>query len=717
MRDLLAWALATEIVGLAVLPLLRSYFGNRRDAALLARPVGLALVAYAGWVLSLVTSLGFSRLTLLVALAGAGAASLTLRRRSAPDSPARAPWWGDEEKLGALLFWGAAGVFLLIRAAGPAILGAEKFMDLAFLNSLARYPGMPPADPWMAGKTINYYYWGYLLVAAQAKLSGVAPLTAYNLAVASFAGFSFVAAACLGLRLSRGNLGVGLGAGFGAVFAGNLAGALDAWNAPFARDFDYWRASRVIGPENFKTINEFPFFTFFHADLHPHLLAFPFFLAAFVLAHRWLEMGREPQSLWRRSACAVLVALVAGTARAASLWNMPAMAILLVVCGTFSATAGERVPGPRQAAGGAIRGLAALLVSLLLFYPYTASFQLENKGLGRTTMFSGLLEFLGVWGILFAVCAAGLWPRGDVSDESHRRRRDFALALATAASLAAGLLLHMPAMAIVLLLALLTARSAWRSLRAPEGDAAGVFAAFLLLLGLGMIGGCELVYFPDSYGTDLQRMNTIFKFYHQAWPLVAVSAAVFAGRAWQPGRRRQPALRALLTFCAVLALMWPINAAASRLRQKDGPLSLDARGPLARRNAGDAAAVDWMIQHAPRGSVVLEASGDPYSEFARIASHTGVPTVLGWGNHEGLWRGNDPEVGRRLEQIKRFYTSRDPRVGWDTIQKYRVTHVVVGDMERQVYPGADSVGDFPFLAPVFRSGNTTVYAVAVAKTP
>ena len=83
---------------------------------------------------------------------------------------------------------------------------------------------MPPADPWMAGKTINYYYWGYLLAAAQAKLSGVARrMVAYNFAVATFAGFSFVAAACLGFRLSKGRLGVGIAAAAATVFAGNLA--------------------------------------------------------------------------------------------------------------------------------------------------------------------------------------------------------------------------------------------------------------------------------------------------------------------------------------------------------------------------------------------------------------------------------------------------------------------------------------------------------------
>jgi YYY domain-containing protein len=714
LRDILAWALATELMGLAVLPLLRGFFANRRDAALLSRPVGLAVVAYVAWGLSLLTSLGFQRITMLVALGLVAAAALAVRRRAAPESPARAPWWGDEEKLGALLFWGPAAVFLLIRAAGPAILGAEKFMDLAFLNSLARFPGMPPADPWMAGKTINYYYWGYLLAAAQAKLAGVAPLVAYNLAIATFAASSFAAAACLGLRLSRGRLRVGLAAGFGAVFAGNLTGAFDAWSAPFAADFDYWHASRVIGAESFKTINEFPFFTFFHADLHPHLLAFPFFIAAFAVAHRWVEDG-APRA-FRAWPGMLLVALVAGTARAANFWNLPAMAILLVVGGVFGATRGARLPTARQALLGAGLGFVVFVVSLVLFYPYTASFALAERGLGATTMFSEIPEFLGVWGILLAVALLGLWPRPSDDSERAKRGRDLGLAVAAAVSLICGFALHRPALTIVLFLGLLALRSAWKSLRAPEDDAEGVFAAFLVLLALGMIGGCEFVYFKDTYGQDLQRMNTIFKFYHQAWPLLAIGALVFVGLAWEVRAGRRIGLGAALAVLALLAVMWPVNVVVWRFRQKDGPLSLDAHGPLVQRNPGDAAVIDWLIQNAKVGSVLLEASGDPYSEFARISSHTGIPTVLGWGNHEGLWRATvaaeDPEVAARLAQIKLFYTTPDPRVASETLQRYHVTHVILGDMERRTYGSNPATGQFPFLFPVFQSGGTTVYAVA-----
>jgi len=163
-----------EILGLAVLPTMRAFFGNRRDAALLSRPVGLALTGWLAWALSLALPFGFSRGTIALAVAALAGISVAARRRSVA-VPA-GPFWGAEENRGALFFWIPTAVFLIVRAAVPEILGAEKFMDLAFFTSLDRNPGMPPLDPWMAGRTINYYYWGYLLVATVAKagaLSGM----------------------------------------------------------------------------------------------------------------------------------------------------------------------------------------------------------------------------------------------------------------------------------------------------------------------------------------------------------------------------------------------------------------------------------------------------------------------------------------------------------------------------------------------------------------
>ena len=718
------WVLTVEVLGLACLPLLRAFFANRRDAALLSRPIGLALVAYLAWALSLSKGLGFGRGTLLLALALIGLASFFVGRSARRADRTPEPYWGPEEKRAALFFWAPAAVFLLIRAAVPEVLGAEKFMDLAFLNSLTRSGAMPPADPWMSGHSINYYYWGYLLAAALAKLSAVPTFVSYNMAVATFGGYSFVAAACLALRLSGGRFAAGLWAGIGAVFAGNLTGAFDAWHAPFARDFDYWHASRVIASG--KTINEFPFFTFFHADLHPHLLAFPYSIAVFAAAHRFLEIppasaaspwkaADTPRRWGRAFAPALLVALLAGTARAANNWTLPAMAILLVFAGVFRATQGRRLPAFGDALWGALVGAGILLLSLVLWLPYSRSYELPIKGLGRATMTSDLIEFLGVWGIFFvAGYAALLSAAATGKEEGSRRRSDLLAAGLVFACLLAGFVSRTPALVVILPLALLALRVAANALRAPEGRPEDLFAAFLLVLALAMIAGCEFIYFKDNYGDALQRMNTIFKFYHQAWPLLAVAVAVFGERAWRERAESGGFSRPVLAAALFLSLFYPAEAAASRLRQHEGAVSLDLRSALARRSPGDAEAIDWLLRHAPGDAVVLEATGDPYSEFARISSHTGIPTVLGWANHEGLWRSNDAEIARRANDIRAIYAASDPKTAASLLESYRVTYVVVGDLERRAYPQAGGASSLAFLQPVF-PGQTAIYKVTAAR--
>ena len=708
MLDILKWVLAVEVLGLAVAPALRGFFGNRRDAALLSRPVGLLLAGWLAWTLSLATPLGFSRGTIVLAVLLLAGISVLVRRRAGPGD---GPFWGVEENRAALFFWVPAAVFLLVRAAAPEILGAEKFMDLAFLNSLTRGSGMPPLDPWMSEKSINYYYWGYLLAATIAKAAGVSTCVAYNLAIATFAGYSFAAAACLGFRLTRGGTAAAIGAGFVSVFAGNVTGAFDAWAHPFARDFDYWHASRVIGSGD--TINEFPFFTFFHADLHPHLVAFPFFLAAFAMADRWIEAG-TPESLagkgfLARVAPSVLVALVAAAAIAANPWNAPAVASLLVFAGVARTTRGEGLPSAGAALRGALTGACAVVGSLVVILLYLRSFHLPDSGIGKTHAVSGIPEFLGVWGILFAVAAAGLLLGFREETEEGRRRRDFGLAVAGFLSVILAFAKKAPALAPLLFLAYLAGRAAWRSLR-RDRDREGLFASFLCLLALGMIAGCELVYLKDNYGDQLHRMNTVFKFYHQAWPLLGIGAVVFAHRAWRATKPPRRVLATVLVTATFAALLYPTTAIVSRLRQGDGSFSFDARKALARRNPADLEAIAWLEKNAPPGSVLLEATGNPYTEYARISSHTGIPTVLGWANHEGLWRSNSPEVVARIEEVRGFYSATDPAVARAILDKHHVNLVILGDLERSTYPNAPQIAAFPFLRSAV-PGNTIVFQV------
>ena len=73
---------------------------------------------------------------------------------------------------GELVFLAAYGVWLTIVAQSPAIANTEKPMDFAFLNAIVQADTFPPEDPWLAGHSISYYYFGHLMVGVSDQADG-----------------------------------------------------------------------------------------------------------------------------------------------------------------------------------------------------------------------------------------------------------------------------------------------------------------------------------------------------------------------------------------------------------------------------------------------------------------------------------------------------------------------------------------------------------------
>jgi uncharacterized membrane protein len=136
---------------------------------------------YPAWLLASIRIVPFSGLvaTVIVIAAAALGWSLAIRRRHADRAWLRSLVLVELVSL--LLF----AAYLWLRGYTPQILGTEKPMDIAFLASSTRAMTIPPPDPWFAGEPINYYYLGYLLHGTVARLSGVAPETGFNLALAT----------------------------------------------------------------------------------------------------------------------------------------------------------------------------------------------------------------------------------------------------------------------------------------------------------------------------------------------------------------------------------------------------------------------------------------------------------------------------------------------------------------------------------------------------
>jgi uncharacterized membrane protein len=89
---------------------------------------------------------------------------------------------------------------------------------------------------------------------------------------------------------------------------------------------------------------------------------------------------------------------------------------------------------------------------------------------------------------------------------------------------------------------------------------------------------------------------------------------------------------------------------------------------------------------------------------------TGIPTVMGWVNHESQWRGEHfSVVSNREEDIRTIYTSRDWSVVEPILESYGIDYILVSPEENQWYGTIDLSMFDQNLTRVFENGDLVLY--------
>jgi hypothetical protein len=239
------------------------------------------------------------------------------------------------------------------------------------------------------------------------------------------------------------------------------------------------------------------------------------------------------------------------------------------------------------------------------------------------------------------------------------------------------------------------------------------FVLVLVLVGLALPLAVEFVYLRDNFGT---RMNTIFKFYFQAWVLLALASA-FA--VYYVSQHLRGGLRLIwqvgLALLVAGGLVYPVLATPNKADFFKNKPTLNAIAWIGEYHPGDYAAIEWLRANAPDQAVILEAPGAPagqygaYNYSGRISAMTGLPTLLGWGGHQSQWRGNYDEPARREPDIALLYNSSDIRQTQALLDKYGITYVIVGATERERYSPQGLKKFEQFMDVAFQQGETTIY--------
>ncbi len=718
---------------------------------------------------------------------------------------------------------------VLFRATNPEIVGTEKPMELAFINAILRSPTFPPHDPWLSGYGISYYYFGYILVAMLARLTGTGGGIAFNTAIALV--FSLGTLASYGVIFNLFLIGsrreirkpstflLPLAGPFFLMVFSNLEGFLHAlhnrglfwtrlnsgesvsafWKWLDIKDLStppaspltwvpdefwwWWRASRVIQDYDLagnarEIIHEFPFFSFLLSDLHPHVLAIPFALLAVTLAlhsllhqpdHALVKIGPVhvfltwPQLLFSSVALGALGFL--------NTWDLPVYVALFSGCYATGQALKNARTSQIQALTAWIKdfllvGLLTGAAGILFYLPFYLSFSSQaggllinlvypTRGAHLWVVFGGLIFFIVVYlghswtrqrreaGLKQAFLSSlgistalvfGLWllslGLGALAMVNPELRAYYLGSLAAASPVeifTAGIIRRIdnPGGWLTLLFLLVpTCMLLLQIIRMPGQGSdnprrADLFTLLLIFLGSLLILGVEFFFLRDQFGW---RMNSIFKFYYQAWLLWALAAAygflVFLHSS--RGLTRILFSAGALTMIAA-GLVYPAFSLPSKTNQfRISASGLDGTAYMAAQNPDEMQAIQWL-QQAPFG-IVAEAvspTGGSYTNYARIATLTGLPGVLGWMGHESQWRGGSAEMGSRQADLERLYCSTSPQEILDILDQYNIRYVFVGQLERTTYTrntngcqnGLNETIFRQILNPVFQAGNATVYAV------
>jgi len=611
--------------------------------------------------------------------------------------------------------------YLWMRGFTPEILNTEKPMDIAFLSASERATTIPPIDPWFAGEPINYYYLGYLLHGALARMAQVPATIGFNLALATT--FSMAVVATVGVTFDAvrpwvsarlAEAGASLAA-LSLVLFGNLytpMRLLTDWDATIDADWWSkqagvgWRSSRIVcdGLRVYndcprpavETINEFPYFSFLLGDLHPHVMALPVTIAVLGLAFNLLLRSQSSRRMMNRSDLAIVAATGAfvGSLYALNSWDLPTylLVVLVSIWIGFSGVSGKQV---------AITCGLAIASAVLAWLPFLLSFEAPTGGprlsagliddiplLGDVLLSIGIqrgertsvAEFLTMFGISYLV---GLWlivhhwlVYSECRVRLHRGLGGFVAIIVIAAILLPLPLLviaGMPLVGAVLLL--------WRSRTVtPANIAIGCFA-----LGFALLLVVELFYIRDAFNS---RMNTLFKVYYQVWVLFAIATAMALVSIWRQPRFVfiRPTIAVGAVLMLVSGLSYPLVASRQWTDSYAEWTGLDGAAFLGQRAPDEAAAIRWLADNARPGDVVLEAAGCSYQPngdipTSRVSAFTGVPTVIGWKNHEEQWRSGQPvefaEIAPRAVDVAEMFADPNGTLS----DQYGVTLLFIGRYE------------------------------------
>ena len=719
------WWLVLEIIGLISFPLVSRVCSSLGDKGYsISKLVGLVLLTYFTWMLSSLKLLPFGSISILVSFLLLAALSLYLGRKNLKI----AEWPRKQIIISESIFTICFVLFVGMMVGRPDIYfsgASDAFFNFAFVQSILRGGYFPPLDPWFAGESIPYYYGGHVLVAMLSWITRVPPAIAFNIAVAMFLALAVCASYGLGYNITKRKL-YGFVTAFFVCIVGYTSGAFQLMAFAFDHEvlgyapsgatniidwmlwFDFWTAPWQIEG----AIVHYPYFSFIMGDLHSYSMSPPFQLMFIMLIFALFQRGRLSDRIALSDTLLdiFVLSLCLGFFFILNTWEYPTYIIFTILAFILL-----RI---RPSIKGTLAVPAAIVgLSFILYLPYYTSGGMSGfSGLGLGTIRTSLAQFL-------EFCALFLLPLFSLMLILSKReifkgwRVILTAILILLATILAAILLNFQLLLIVVPLVLLSLYYIHRS----KPKSGMEFVLLLLLVGSLLAFFCDFLYIKDALVGVAPRLNTVMKVYHQLWVFFGISAAYAVFYVLSNfGRKTKVIWVTVLAVLVVASLIHPLASTTSMLSGRNTSWgmnrgTLDGMAYVEMVDKGDYDAIRWINKEIEESPVILEASGIPNPYSSRVSTFTGLPTVIGRGSSEVLWRLAWGEVEERTGDVDMIYNTLDNDEAMELLRKYAVEYIYIGTLEQETY---ESEGLQKFAAhpedydPVYKHEGVTIFKVS-----
>jgi YYY domain-containing protein len=707
------WYAMMLILGIIFFPLTKKIFGSFfNDVGYpFAKTIGLICLSYAMFALSTLHILPFAFISLIFLIILATLGNYFLLDKKQSKKPISVFMIAEELMfLFAFIFW------VIVRGQEPSIHGLEKFMDFGFMNSILKTTYFPPADMWLAGHTINYYYFGHLSGAVLTKLSGLNPQATYNLILATIFGLAITQTFSLCFNIvykTFRSFKPAVLAGLLGSFIVNLAGNLHTIylftkGYPNDNPIPFWKIWSGFNPQSYWypnatrfipfTIHEFPIYSYVVADLHGHVFDIPFVLLTIALIFKFfiasqetlktkpivakkkknIERAKDPIS-WEDSIqqpVSVLFMKLKNQTEITAFIKTHAFPLIFgfMLAIHYMTNAWDLL-------------IYGFLISILFFlaYGFTKKLLINLIVLGVTyfifslpfsSHFSSIVTSIGV--NCSPAFLVNLHKMGPFLFEKGNCQ------------------VSPPWMLFVLwgffwvnfvFLGIYTyIQSKNKKLKDPNILRGISFSLILFIFSTFLILVPEFFYFKDIYPNHF-RANTMFKLGYQAFIMMGI-ASTFTFSLYKLHRVKSNLLHYgyLVVFIPLFCLIaiYPTFAIPSFYGSLTKTPQLDGSQWIKTTYPEYAEIISYLNQQ-PGQPIILEAQGDSYTDFNVVSSYTGFPTIAGWWVHEWLWRDDSNAVGNLIPSLQIIYESGDITQTIQLLKKYHVKYIVIGTNERSKY--------------------------------